>query len=232
MAYELNPEYGELYGAQKDELLKALSDLLSKEETSYGARGVSGRAKAESRESALDNLLRQLGTIKGEYGVRQLGREQRLEDVAGARKHETRKTYAQWAEQRKAATTAFERQKELINLQEQMARERESRAKKDARKNMIRSTLMNIGTGGISGMLMPGAVGAKGRPATGFLRGMAVGAPAVGTSAAYNWMFPKATTPTTRPYSPTRAGGGYKLQTDEYNKLLRMIMGGKSSYGV
>lgn len=187
----LRSEYQELYGAQKEELMEVLRRLMEEREVSYGARGVTGRALTEERGGAVSDLLRKLGTFRGQLGVSQLGREQQVSDVAGARKYETKMTYAQWAEQKKAATTAFGRQKELIGIRENLARERESRAKKSSRRGMIRNLGTSLVMGGIAGAIMPGAVGvdvAKGGSRLGaFGRGMFAGAPAVASSAAFRW---------------------------------------------
>ena len=187
----LNTEYGELYGAEREELMNALQKVLDEQGRSFSARGVSGRARSEAGGDALDNLLRQLSTRKGQYGVAQLGREQQVSDVEGARKYETQMTYAEYAEQKKRQERQFQQQKELMAIGEQYARERESRAKKDARKNMIRSAVTGVAAGALAGWANPKAVAAEGSPWTAALRGATAGASAVGTSAAFQWMFPQ-----------------------------------------
>ena len=188
--YQLNPAYQDVYSSQEDALTKLLNDILQKQERSYGARGVTGRARTESENIAIQDMLRRLGLIRSELGTKQLGREQALSDIGAARKYKTKMTYADWAQREKAATTAFGRQKELLNLQEQYAKAREDRAKRDARNNLIRSIVANVVTGGVAGAIMPKATGAK-TAGAGFLRGAVMGPSAVGTSAMYGAMLPR-----------------------------------------
>ena len=92
MAYELSEAYSGLYGAQKEELMEILRKLTEQRGVSYGARGVSGRARAETESADIQDLLSKLGIIKGGLGAQQLGREQQVADVAGARAYETKMT--------------------------------------------------------------------------------------------------------------------------------------------
>lgn len=219
---ELGKEYGALYSSQRDELMKILEELQAKRGTAYGARGVSGRAQSETQSADLQDLLRKLGIIKGGLGAQQLGREQQVADVQTGYKQHEKMTYAQWAENKQAATTAFTRQKELLSIQQAFQQQQADKAKKDARKNMIYSAIAPIVTGGIAGWAMPKAVGVDtkngGSSWTAALRGMAVGSPAVGMSAAYNWMKPTTTGFGT---TPTTSSGG------DMDALIKRILAGE-----
>ena len=177
----LNQQYGELYEAQRAELMEALKQILSGQDRSFGARGVSGRARSEAEGSALDNLLRQLSTVRGGLGAAQLGREQQVSDVAGQRAYQTKMTYADWAQREKEQNVAFQRQKELIAQQQAFQQQQAEKAKKEARKSALQGALVSAGIGAATGGLFPAAMGAgAGNWLGGLGRGALMGAPAAG----------------------------------------------------
>lgn len=156
--------------------------------------GMKSPAIGKMEDVAIRDLVKFLTGKRAELGVTQLGRKQYVEDVAGQREYQTRATAKDWAEryrtagiaferQEKLASTAFKREKELIEERREYEEERISKAEKKASlKDWIKMGL-SAGLGAITGGLAPAALGVGATGLKGFLggafRGGMIGAPGI-----------------------------------------------------
>jgi len=245
MAYTntlLSPRYQAVFNIIKQNLGKIFKER-EKKAMPYLVRrlGMSSGAIAKLMAEERERMLDELSTKYADLIMRQQSRQERLEDIASARKEQTKNILLGEQMRRGAEERAFERQKELIELQRQYQKqdieEERKRQRKEAIKSLITGAIISAGTGA----LFPTALGAKaGATLSGAVRGLVLGPQTSQQLVGYQMMKPSLdwltytqmptqvaqTTPSPAPATFTNPYTRFNL--NDYNELLKIM--GKQKY--